>query len=227
MRDIRAYIVLAIAAAFTTGCKGFVHPARPTMTVIGSGRLVSETWPVGGFSAVSISDAGHLVIEHTGHESLQVTAEDNILPLLQAEVRAGRLVIGARPGTRIKKTCEIRYRLTVRELSDIEASGASLVEVFDVNTERLQLVLSGASIAEVAGIAGSQLLEISGASLLLARGLQSREVVVSVSGASYAGLRVKDLLSGSVSGASTVEYVGDPLLSLSVSSSSVVRRMGS
>jgi len=225
MKNVRASFVPVIVTALAIGCGGFGHPTRPSASVVGSGILATESWPVSGFSAIAISGAGRLVIEHTGHESLEVTAEDNILPLLKAEVRGGRLEIGPRPHSSMETTREIVYRLTVRELSDIEASGAAEIEAYDINTDRLRLVFSGASSAKLAGIAGSQHAEFSGASRLIAEGLQSRQVVVGVSGASYALVRVSDWLAASASGVSTVEYIGDPELSLSVSGSSVVRRL--
>ena len=224
MQAIRAFIVPVIAAALTLTCGGG-HPTRPSPTVVGSGTLATESWPVSGFSAISISGAGRLVIERAGHESLQVTAEDNILPLLAAEVHGGRLVIGPRPHTSLQTTREILYRLTVRDVSDIEASGAAWVEARDLDTDRLRLAFSGASVARLAGIADSQRADLSGASRLIADGLQSRQVVANVSGTSYALVRVTDWLAASASGMSTVEYIGDPELSLDVSGSSVVRRL--
>ncbi len=226
MKDIRALIIPVVAVALTVACGGFGHPTRPSITVIGSGLLATESWPVGAFSAISVSGAGHLIIEHTGYESLQVTAEDNILPLLRADVRDGRLRLGARPGTSMNTTHEILYRLTVRDVVDIEASGASWVEAYGIDTHELRLAFSGASVAQLGGVARRQHAEFSGASRLLADGLQSREAFVSVSGTSYARVRVTDWLSASASGVSTIEYVGDPQLSVNVSGSSAVRRVG-
>lgn len=226
MRRVNRLFVPLAALALALGCGESWNPTHPSRTVIGSGVLASESWPVSGFTAVSVSGAGHLVIERTGYESLQVTAEDNILPLLRAEVVGGRLTLGARPHTDMRPSVQVLYRLTVRDLVDIEGSGASWVQAYGLDTDALRLAFSGASIVEIGGVVRRQHAEFSGASRLLADGLQSREAVVSVSGASYARVRVTDWLSASASGVSTIEYVGDPLLSVSVSGSSVVRRVG-
>ena len=125
MKTIKVLTVPVVAVALAAGCGSYSQATHPTTTILGSGLLVREAWPVGGFAAVAVSGAGHLVIERTGHESLEITAGENILPLLRAEVRGGRLILGPRPGTEMSPTREILYRLTVRELSDIEASGAT------------------------------------------------------------------------------------------------------
>jgi len=46
----------------------------------GSGRVVTETREVGGFTKVELSGSGELTIEKTGTESLSISAEDNLLP---------------------------------------------------------------------------------------------------------------------------------------------------
>ena len=66
--------VASIALALSWACDGYVD--HVTTTAVGSGQLVTETRPVGGFTAVVVSGAGHLTIEQTGVESLQVTAEE-------------------------------------------------------------------------------------------------------------------------------------------------------
>src|SRR3954452_19692731 len=68
-------------------------------SVQGSGNLRTETRSVSGFTAVDLSEQGHLVIEQNGTEGLTITAEDNILPLLTSNVSGDRLVLGTKPLT--------------------------------------------------------------------------------------------------------------------------------
>ena len=53
-----------------------------------------------------------LEIEHTGTDSLTITADDNLLPLLNSEVRDGELKLGVKNLTNIQETKKIRYKLT-------------------------------------------------------------------------------------------------------------------
>jgi len=222
--SIKAVAVASLALVSLWGCSDY-HTG-PSWVVPGSGRLVTEVRPVDGFSIVAVSDAARLIVEQTGVESLQITAEDNVLPLLQSEVRNGRLSLGLVPGSDVIPTRQIEYRLTVRRLDGVEASGASRVEFAGVDGEQLAFHLSGASSATASGSLRGLELHLSGASWVQAPDLRSRLVAASLSGVSYGLVRVSGRLDASLSGASTLEYLGAPVVVSSVSGGSVVRRVG-
>lgn len=192
----------------------------------GSGDLATESRPVGGFTAVSVSGAGHLIIEQTGVESLEITAEDDLLPHIRSEVVGDQLRLGFAPGVSVTGSREVRYRLTVRDLEGIEASGASRVEAHGLNTRELACVFSGASSFDASGSADAHVIVLSGASRADAPNLRSRVVTATLSGASYGLFRVSDALAATASGGSTLEYFGDPAVVRTVSGGSVIRRVG-
>jgi len=223
----RASTVTAVGAtlALLAGCGG--GTSSVTGTTSGSGTLVTHSRPVQGFTGVSVSGAGHLIVEQTGVESLEITAEDNLLPLIRSEVVNGQLILGFESGVSVSSTREVLYRLTVRELTAIEASGASRVEITDLSTPALATVLSGASALTASGTAGTHGLVVSGASRCEAPNLSSRVVTAAASGASYALVRASDVLGAAASGASTLEYYGDPVVTTSeISGGSSIRRLG-
>jgi hypothetical protein len=164
-----------------------------------------------------------VIIEQTGVESLQVTAEDNILPFVVTEVQGDWLLLGFQAGVSVNTTRGVEYRVTVAELSEIEASGASRVEVLHVDTGELTARLSGASSYSAVGAADDHRIDLVGASRCEAGDLVSREVTANLSGASYGLVRVQDRLEASASGASILEYIGHPTVEASVSGGSVVR----
>jgi hypothetical protein len=217
-------ILLGAALALLGGCDGSHH--GPCSKVTGSGSVVTESRPVEGFAAVELNGAGHLIVEQTGVESLSITAEDNILPLVRSEVRNGRLVLGVEAGLGTSITREILYRLTVRDLTQIEASGANHVELRGVDAAELALHISGASSVSARGTVKRARVSLAGASRCVAPDLRARALVADLSGASYAVVRASDSLDVSARGASVLEYFGDPRLTTSVSGSSLVRRVG-
>jgi len=223
----RAVLTGALGGALTLlgGCD--ISHNHVTGTVTGSGNLVTESRPVGGFAAVSVSGAGHLTIEQTGVESLVITAEDNLLPHIRSEVVGDRLYLGPAPGVNVTGTREVQYRLTVRDLTGIEASGASRVEAHGLHTTQLASVFSGASSFDASGSADAHVIVLSGASRAEAPDLRSRVVTATVSGASFGVLRVSGSLVATASGGSTLEYYGSPILVTNVSGGSVIRRVGS
>ena len=98
-------LLLAIALALA-GCG--------IETVRGSGKVISETRSVSGFDSVAMSGSGKLVIEQGETESLTITADDNLLPRLPAEVRGGELHLGRTGLVNLAPTQEIVY--TVRNV---------------------------------------------------------------------------------------------------------------
>ena len=218
-------LTLGVALVVLGACDSHDH-GNVCSPVVGSGKLVTESRPVQGFAAVEVSAAGHLIIEQTGVESLQITAEDSVLALVRSEIRNGRLLLGLEPGASVTVTRGVLYRLTVRDLSEVEASGASRVEIRGVDSAELSLRLSGASGASATGSVGRARLALFGASRCDAPELLSRVLQADLSGASRALVRVRDSLDVNASGASVLEYLGNPSLTTHVSGGSLVRRVG-
>lgn len=216
--------VMGLLACNSGGGGGGNSITGPGAVVVGTGTTVTETRAVSGISSVSISGVGLLIIEQTGSESLTVTAEENILPLITVDIVGDLLILGIQANTQINTTRGIVYRLTVREIDRITLSGATRVEATDLDTSYLEATLSGASAATLEGTAQRQLLNVSGASHYDAAALSCRNATVDISGASSAVVRVSDRLEGQVTGVAVLEYYGDPVVD--VSGGSTVRRIG-
>ncbi len=92
---------------------------EPDTTIIGSGNVVTESRTVSGFAGVSLRGVARITIEQTGEETLTITAEDNVLPVLISEVRDGRLFLGPEENTSFELHEEIVYHVHVRNLSSI------------------------------------------------------------------------------------------------------------
>jgi hypothetical protein len=228
LEQVRLALILAgaigLLACNSGGGGGGNSITGPDAIVVGSGVTVTETRAVSGINGVSISGVGLLIIEQTGSESLTVTAEENILPLLTAGLVGDLLILGIEPNTQINTTQEIVYRLTVREIDRITVSGAAWVEATGLDANFLEVTLSGATAAVLAGTAQRQVVNVSGASRYDAAGLSSRFATVDISGASSAVLRVSDSLEGVVSGVAVLEYYGNP--EVIIPTGGTVRRIG-
>ena len=215
-----------LALALLWACSGNTNMTGPTPALIGSGRLATESRAVQGFDSVSMVGVGRLIIQQAGSESLEVTAEDNILPVVRSEVRGDTLFLDFAPVSSLNPTREIVYRLAVRELNEISATGAGIIDVAGLDTERLRVRLTGASSLLASGSADRQDIEVSGASFVRAEDLRSRMVTANVSGTSQCVVRVSDRLEADVSGVSLLEYYGDPVVIANASGGGTVRRAG-
>lgn len=195
-----------------------------TSRVIGSGVVATESRAVMPFRDLTVTGPLQVWLSPGAAGSIEITAEDNVLPLVRTEVRGDGLHIFLVDGS-LTTTHGIQLRIASTELRELEASGAAQVEVGGLAVERLETRLSGASSLVVSGRADQHELHLSDASRCRAPQLQSRRVDADLSGASTGLVAVSESLSVRASGASTLEYIGDPALTLDVSGTSVVRRV--
>ncbi len=176
----------------------------------GSGILATEVRNVAGFSRVRLDGVGHLIVEQGGAEALAITADDNILPLVTAEVYGDELRLGTDPGATWASSNPIVFTLTVADCQALGVFGAAAAEIRGLDADRLAVRIEGAATVTAAGRADEQDVVLRGVATYDARGLQSRVVEVDVAGVSRATIRVQERLEGRVDGQSTVEYIGHP-----------------
>jgi hypothetical protein len=219
---------LAVLAAAVSGCTWESDCHGTGWGTIGSGVLVTESSSLAAFDAVSVSGAVWVEVRQGDTDSVSITAEDNILPMLSAEVQGGRLVLGPRPDAQLSPTELVVFRVICRcsDLREIVASGASQVIVEGIDSEQLEVALSGASIASASGSAIHQVIGLSGASRFDGADLPGRIARVRASNASQAVVRIGEQLEASASGSSIIEYLGNPTVIANVSGGSAVVRIG-
>lgn len=211
---------------YVSGPDSPAYVPTPPATIVGSGVAATETRPVPGFTAVSVTAPFRVVLAVGAPHSLEVTADDNVLPLVRSEVRGDTLYLGFTTSISLTRAREIVCRVTLAELRLAEGSGAAVLDAHGIDGDRLVVRLSGASSGFSSGAVGELTLDLSGASRWTGPTLRARAVGARLSGASFALLRAIDSLRAEASGASTLEYLGDPVVVSSVSGASVVRRVG-
>lgn len=193
-------------------------------TVVGSGRIVTETRDVRDFTEVDLSGIGDLVIEQTGTESLTIEAADNVLPLLGSAVSGGVLTLGPVADSHIVDSGPITYRLTVRSMEALTVSGAGEVTASGIDGSALRVSLNGAGDITVDGRVDSQVVDVEGAGEYDGEDLRSSTAEVTVDGAGSAVVQVSDRLAASVSGVGSIEYIGDPAVTSDVSGVGSIQR---
>lgn len=222
-----AWCVLLAVATACGGEHGAFYSTAPTPSgVVGSGRMVSESRAVQGFHTVVVGGAIQAVVTFGADERLEITAEDNLLGLLETVVADGRLTVGWRPGTGSVSSHGVVCRIGARGLRGVVATGASRVEVAGIDARDFAIDLSGASSFAGSGAVERLRLDVTGASRVDAPELSARSANAMLSGASVVRLRVAEALVVNASGASLLEYYGDPGVQADTSGGSVVRRVG-
>jgi hypothetical protein len=176
--------------------------------VEGSGSRKTERREVAGFDRLLIEGAFRVEMVSGQAPSLEVEADDNLLPLILAEVEGGRLRVHSERGMSTKQMP--RLRITVPDVREIELPGASEFSLTGVRNESLKISVPGASKFRAEGETGRLEVALSGAGLVDAEGLRAREVKASCSGAGSISVYASESLDASVSGVGSINYAGDP-----------------
>lgn len=189
----------------------------------GSGTTVTESREVSGFTQVKLLGFGTLNISQTGTESLTISAYDDVLPHLTAEVTNGVLELGVTPRLSMKSLRHVDYTLTVKNLDGITLAGAGRVRASDIQTSSLNVAISGAGDMTISGAAQSQTVRISGAGNYNGQAFQTATAEVTITGAGNAQVNATQSLDATVSGVGGVTYSGSPQVSQRISGVGSVR----
>jgi hypothetical protein len=208
MRWRRALALLAVGSV-VTACSA----------TAGSGQLATQSRQVSGFTSVELTGVGELSIDQTGTESLTVSAEDNLLPLLTSRVEGDTLILGKKPNTRIVTSKPITYTLTMKDITGLAVSGSGTINAPKLTTAALRIEISGSGVITTAGNVDDQSLEISGSGRYLADGLTSKTTTAEISGSGTGNVVASNALDVRISGSGTLTYSGNPQVSQTVSGS--------
>lgn len=210
--------------------------------VDGNGNVKKETRSVSSFDAIKIGGAFEVHLSQGSSEGLVVEADENLLDIIESEVRGGTLVIDTKED--IRDADELNLYITFKDLekmnlsgavelkSDgklkfddltIDGSGASEISL-ELEANRLECDFSGASEIELEGKAKYCSIDNSGASELNAYDFVVGEYNIEISGAGDAKIHCTDVLKASISGAASIRYQGDPKVDSRVSGAGSIKQ---
>jgi len=174
----------------------------------GSGHIASETRPVSGFKSIDVSNAFVVEVVAGKDYSVEVQADDNLLPLIETSVRGGTLHIETEKSVSTKN--DMVVRITAPEIEKIEASGACKVNASGITNKSFTIDTSGASKISVAGETSELSIDVSGASSIDTDQLKTVNANIEASGASKVYVNVSGELRAQATGASRIVYSGEP-----------------
>lgn len=247
MKNKQLYIFTAIILlALSSGACRFL----PFFNVVrGSGDLISEVRTVSEFNSIRLDGAGQLLITQGDGESLEITAEDNLINDLTSEVQDGTLVLGFQDSP-LRKTLfptrPITYTLMVRDLDSITINGAGDLQIDTLQTNTLLLTLNGAGQfkinsldaqslevqlfgagnIEIGGEVVSQKVKIDGAANYQADNLRTSSTVIEISGLGNGVVWATDSLDVSITGAGNLDYYGSPTVTQNIGGAGNVHSRG-
>jgi predicted small secreted protein len=209
MKKISLLIVLTLALTVLAGCHhGLGHQVK------GSGNRQKQKREVPSFNSISTEGAFHIEVIAQKAASLEIEADDNILPLISTEVVNNVLVL--KPTNTYSVSEPIIIRISVPDLASITANGAGKIDVNDLKNEKFEINLNGAPYITVAGQTKLVNIDTNGAGTINTNRLRAGRAVVDSKGVSKIEVYAADQLDVTVSGPSTVLYAGNPTVNKTI-----------
>jgi hypothetical protein len=206
-------------AAIVAGALLFAMAGGCTVTnftgTVGEGPLVSEQRTVGSFTGVESGGGVHVTVRIGSPQSVEVRAQENILPIIETTVSGGTLHIGGRSSYSTSRGVEVS--IVTPKLEAIELSGGAVGTVTAVATERFSATVSGGAELRATGRVTSVSLEASGGGRAYLGGLTATSADVNVSGGAHGEVLASDRVSGSASGGGTLTVRGGARVDVDVS----------
>jgi carbon monoxide dehydrogenase subunit G len=217
-------------------------------THTGSGKPATETRMVGEFQSITLEGSMDLVVKQGSTQQLQVTADDNLLPLMITELRgsgdSATLVVRFKKGESYHTRSKMQVNVVMPKLNALTASGSGDMRVDAFNTPALQISLSGSGDARLEGLTTADLgIRISGSADVLGSGSASKikisisgsgdvrlaqmkadDVSVTIAGSGDATVNAEKSLEVNIAGSGDVTFSGNASLKSRVAGSGSVNK---
>ncbi len=241
MRNLLLFLVLV--AIFVVG-KRSCHFSMPGTGLRGSGASKTEPRAVSDFHAIDLRLAGDVEFSVSDQYSVEVQAQENLLPLLKTEVEHGKLKIYFSENVSSSEDVKIRVsgpsfdELTVAgsgeiramtalksDKMDVDVSGSGNVYVLQGEFGDLDCGISGSGGIELGGTANALEANVSGSGEVDAKTLKTNTLDAQISGSGTVTCHVNQRLKADISGSGEVLYLGEPTVDADVSGSGKVKRL--
>lgn len=210
--------------------------------VKGSGTIKSETRQISGFSKVSLEGAMDVYIVQGDNESVRIEADDNLLKLIETNVKKGELEITNSESISPSQTIKVYVTARTLEAMSVAGSGnmttqsAFSSEQFDVaiagsgditadvRAETVEAAIAGSGDIILKGTANSTDVSIAGSGDVKALDLATRTATVDIAGSGDCEVHTSEMLTGNIMGSGSIRYKGEPKINSSIMGSGDIER---
>ena len=190
----------------------------------GSGVAKTETRDVPTFSRINSTGSAEVTVMIGDKQSLTVEADDNILPLIDTNVKGDKLEISSHDSYSTRTP--IRITITVANLEEARVAGSGSVNASGIDAKKFDAHISGSGNVNVSGKAEALTATVTGSGKLDATELPVDSANITVTGSGDAMVNATKSVKAHVTGSGDIHYAGNPLnVEQHVTGSGTVRKM--
>jgi hypothetical protein len=202
----RSIIASSLALTFTLAGAACHHHSGSN--VKGSGNRKTENREMASFKAIDSEGAFNFEVTCQKPVSFSIEGDDNVLPLIQSDVRDGVLYLRTEKGYNTRQG--INVRITIPNLERITAAGTGKFQISDLNNEKFNVQTTGATALTAVGETKSVEIHNAGAGKIDTASLHAQKARVDISGAASVEVYASEQLDANVTGVGRVSYSGNP-----------------
>ena len=192
-------VLLAACVVLVVGCH--------LPGIRGNGHIKTEERSIAAFA--NLDAGGAFEIEwQNGSPALRITTDENLLPYIENNVSENTLHVRTRE--HVWPTHGIKVVISSPTRTGGRIRGAVKLTVKQLSGPTFALESKGAAEVSLDGSIDRLLVDMTGASHLVADGLQTKTAEISTTGAGDAEVAVTDTLNVVITGAGKVTYSGNP-----------------
>lgn len=238
MKHIQTYIKLSALSIFILSLL-----ASCNMCIEGAGPETEVTTELREFDELQVEINSDVTIRIGEEYSVTISAQENLLEIINAEVHSGRLTIESDPC--ISSAYPVNIDIVTSKLTFVQINGSADVTVIDeiyademdikingsgnvtadVFTNDLGVTINGSGNVMLSGAAEYAGIVINGSGDVRAHDLQATEANVKVNGSGNTNIKALNSLKVNIKGSGDVKYSGDPFVKTSIAGSGAVTKI--
>ena len=180
-------VVTTLTIGFCQG-KGVSETVGAGDDVTGNGNMATQTSTVPMVRKVYVNGKFDLTILQGNTNTLVLTADQNILPLLTVTTKHNALQLGTKPDTSFSSEDPIKAVLTESSVNAVTLNGKTSLHMAGINVNAFTLTMNGKSSSDISGNMKNLQLELSGKTNVAANVNHADSINLTASGKTNAHL---------------------------------------
>jgi len=197
----------SLSIALVVGLAG-CNLSSVTHSVKGSGIIKTEKRSLAPFDSLEVSCHGSIQARTQGQEGLEISGDDNIIPLITTEVKNGILYISS--SQQYNSRDKLVINVSAPDLKKFVFSGAGEANLSNLKNDRMEISLTGAGSLTASGETKEADITLSGAGSVDAKNLHAVKAKVNSTGVGGVDIYVTGQLDAKTSGIGEINYYGSP-----------------
>lgn len=210
MRSIINSFVTSSKTTITSNGR-IISSSNSSLEVIeGSGKLATKPLTPQAFTELLLEGSMDIDVQCGETASIEITADDNIVDLIEVSYSGNQLTIGLKPNTSFNTNSPIIAKITNPNLQAVTCKGSGDISIENLNEPKLAVRIMGSGDVHLSGKAHSASFDIMGSGDILASALKTEHVTASVMGSGDIELIAIESLTAQVMGSGDIDVINTP-----------------